>query len=115
MRRFFQGVLSGLLGNNAKVETSQIFRLGKKQGPQEQDSTMEQKPRLMMLKLKDKENVNELIKRRTQLKEVGFPNVYLTRDLSPEERAIEKKLRDELKLKGKVTHKIFRGKIVPAS
>ena len=54
-----------------------------------------------------------LMKRRTQLKDVGFPNVYLTKDLSPEEREAQKKLRQELEEKGKETHKIFRGKVLP--
>ena len=76
---------------------------------------VEQKPRLMMINLKDGGQVNELIKRRTQLKEVGYQNVYLTRDLSPDERVAQRKLREELRQKGKETHIIFRGRVVPRS
>ena len=106
----FQGVVSSLLGNE-KVDIVQVFRLGKRET--QEPSTPHQKSRLMMIKLKDREHVEQLIKKRTQLKEVGYPNVYLTRDLSPEERTEQKKLREELMQKGKDTHRIFRGKVVP--
>lgn len=109
----FEKVVEALLGKNAKVEITQVFRLGKKQSSGEQGTTSGGKPRLMMLKLKEKEQVDNLIKRRTYLKEAGFPNVYLTRDLTPEEREIQRTLREELKQKGKETHRIFRGKVVP--
>ena len=113
----FEGVVSALLGGDVKVETTQVFRLGKRQSTQEQSATgdndQKQKPRLMMIKLKDKDHVGQLIKRRTQLKEAGYPNVYLTKDLSPEERAAQKSIREELRIKGKDTHRIFRGKVVP--
>ena len=113
----FQGVVAALLGSETKVETTQIFRLGKKLMTQEQGggSEADQKPRLMMIKLKDREKVNQLIKRRTLLKEAGYSNVYLTKDVSPEERAAQKKLHEELRFKGKETHRIFWGKVVPRS
>ena len=63
----------------------------------------------MMIKLKNKETVNELIKKRTQLREAGFPNVFITRDLTPEERAVQKTLRDELRQKGRETQQNFSG------
>ena len=47
------------------------------------------------------------------MKDVGFQNVYLTRDMTPEEREQQKKLREELQKIGKDTHKNFQGKIVP--
>ena len=52
------------MGSEAKVEITQIFRLGKKLTPLEQAgaTVAEQKPRLMMIKLKDREKVNQLIK-----------------------------------------------------
>ena len=84
----FKGVTTSLLGD-VKVEIVQVFRLGKKQVA-EGALPANQKPRLMMIKLKDRDLVNQLIKRRTQLKEVGYPNVYLTKDLSPEEREAQK-------------------------
>ena len=109
----FQKVVEALLGKNAKVEVTQIFRLGKKQNSGDQGTASNGKPRLMLLKLKEKEQADSLIKRRTNLKDAGFPNVYLTRDLTPEEREIQRTLREELKQKGKETHRIFHGKVVP--
>ena len=111
----FQSVVAALLGHETKVETTHIFRMGKKQITQGQDPapTTSQKPRLMMIKLKDRDYVNKLMKRRTHLKEAGYPNVYITKDMSPEERAIQRQLREELRNKGKETHRIFRGKVVP--
>ena len=71
------------------------------------------KPRLMLIKLRNKDNVDKLIRERTRLRDVGFPNIYLTRDLSVEERLEQRKLRDELNKKGKDAYKIFQGKFVP--
>ena len=68
-----------------------------------------------MIKLKDTDYVNKLIKRRTHLKEAGYLNVYITKDMSPEERAIQRQLREELRHKGKEMHRFFRGKVVPRS
>ena len=108
----FQGLVKALLGSE-KVDTTQVYRLGKRHVSQEQAAPSVGKPRLLMIKLKEKEHVSQLIRRRTQLKEVGYPNIYLTKDLSPDERAAQKRLRDELQQKGKETHKIFRGRVVP--
>ena len=58
-------------------------------------------------------HVDSMIRKRTNLKNVGFPNIYLTKDLSPEERATEKRLREEVIKKGKDSYTIFRGQIVP--
>ena len=66
----------------------------------------------MMVELKRKDIVDQLIKRRTGLREMGFPNIYLTRNMSPDEREKEKALREELKTKGKESYCIFRGKVV---
>ena len=52
-------------------------------------------------------------KHRTILRDVGFSNIYFTKDLSFEERLEQKKLREELNSKGKDTNKIFRGKVIP--
>ena len=106
----FKKVVSSLIGDQEDVKVEKIFRLGKRETAHESQAT---KPRLMLIKLKEKGHVDMLIRRRIHLKEVGFPNVYLTRDLPPEEREVQKKLREELKNKGKETHKIFRGKVVP--
>ena len=110
----FAKVVSALVGNQENVEVDKIFRLGKRpEGGSGSPSDRDSKPRLLLVRLKDKEPVDALIKRRTQLKDKGFPNVYLTRDLAPDEREVQKKLRAELVEKGKDSHMIFRGKVVP--
>ena len=102
----FQNIAYALLSDDAGVEVERAYRLGKKrEGP-------DAKPRLMMVELKRKDIVDQLIKRRTGLREMGFPNIYLTRNLSPDEREKEKALREELRTKGKESYCIFRGKVV---
>ena len=102
----FQNIAYALLSDDAGVEVERVYRLGKKrEGP-------DAKPRLMMVELKRKDIVDQLIKRRTGLREMGFPNIYLTRNLSPDEREKEKALREELRTKGKESYCIFRGKVV---
>ena len=105
----FTSVVSELLGNQGNVEVDKVIRLGKRADPA---SATQSKPRLMLVRVKDKDLVDALIKRRTQLRHKGFPNVYLTRDLTPDEREVQKKLRAELQDKGKETHMIFRGKVI---
>ena len=108
----FKKVVSSLIGDQEDVKVEKIFRLGKRETARESQAT---KPRLMLIKPKEKRHVNWTCSSRdvSISKEVGFPNVYLTRDLPPQEREVQKKLREELKDKGKETHKIFRGKVVP--
>ena len=107
----FKQVVTSLTGNQENVQMDRIFRLGKRQTANQDGQPP--KPRLILIKLKEKEHVDMLMKRRTKLKDVGFPNVYITRDLPPEEREEQRRLREELKEKGKETHRIFRGKVVP--
>ena len=119
----FQNMVQALLGEGIVMEVQKIFRLGKRregaagpnQGPGDarQGTTEEPKPRLMLAKLKSKEDVSQMMNKRWELRNVGFDNIYLTRDLSPAEREAQRKLREELAQKGKETHKIFRGKVVP--
>lgn len=109
----FQNVVAALCGEDAQIEIDRVVRLGKKPEPSENPQATAPKPRLMLIKMKQKECVDMLIKKRLNLKDVGFANIYITRDLPPEEREIQRKLRQELAEKGKETHKIFRGKVVP--
>ena len=46
-------------------------------------------------------------------KKSSAPAVYIRPDLTKTQQELDKKLRDELKIKGKDSFKIFRGKIVP--
>ena len=108
----FQNMVEALLGENVTMEIGKIYRIGKKKEVAEGHEG-EPKPRLMLVGLKRKEDVDVLMKERWNLKKVGFSNIYITRDLSPEQREEQKRLRDELVSKGKDTHRIFRGKVVP--
>lgn len=103
----FDEVSKGLCGSNTEIKTDKIIRLGKKR---EEEGA---KPRLMLVKLKDKEDVEKLFGERFKLKDAGFQNIYITKDLEPEERERQKKLREEWIAKGKDSHRIFRGKVVP--
>ena len=106
----FYNVATSLLGSADDIEVVEIFRLGKKT-PQSEGCTA--KPRLIKARLRCVGHVDSMIRKRTNLKNVGFPNIYLTKDLSPEERATEKRLREEVIKKGKDSYTIFRGQIVP--
>ena len=99
----------GLEGTQRSVENA--FRLGKKVANEEH--VIASKPRLLLVKLQSKDQVEKLLEERFKLKENGFPNIYITRDLPLEERERQRKLRAELQQKGRDTHKIVRGKVVP--
>ena len=62
----FQEMSRALTGESTQVEVEKIFRLGKK----EQTS----KPRLLLVRLKNATQVENLYKKRFKLKEVGFSN-----------------------------------------
>ena len=115
----FANIVHALLGEDRDVEITQTYRLGKRLDSKNRSSDDSKgggevsKPRLLLVKLKRKEDVEHLLRLRWYLKEAGFPNIYMTRDLPPEERELQRKLRDELKRKGKESHRIFRGQVVP--
>ena len=67
----------------------------------------------MLVKLKKQPDVDNLYRKRFKLTEVGFKNRCITRDLSPEERIRQKEPREELKSKGKDTHRIFHNRVIP--
>ncbi|XP_043199198.1 uncharacterized protein LOC122368937 [Amphibalanus amphitrite] len=70
------------------------------------------KPRIMLLKLGTKEEAEVLYKRRFDLKRKGIENTYISRDLDPEQREKQRKLREEWNKKGRETHVIYHGKVV---
>ena len=107
----FDNVVRALFGESELIEVENVFRIGKKQEIRENE-VYTPKPRLMLIKLKEKVNVDVLFKNRMKLKDRGFPNVYITRDLPPEERETQKRLRQEWMEKGKESHMIFRGKVI---
>ena len=109
----FKKVVSALLGEETRVDMIKVYRLGKKAEPTDEHDRSKPKPRLMLVKLTKKEDVQALMKKRWNLREVGFPNIYMTHDLTPEERQKQRELRSELAAKGKDQYRILQGKIVP--
>ncbi|KAF0314405.1 Transmembrane protein 70, mitochondrial [Amphibalanus amphitrite] len=106
-KEMFMKVVSALVGTQENVQVDKIYRLGKKQAqPEELHERRELKGRLMLIRVKEKEHVDILIKRRTQLRDKGFPNIYITRDLTPEERESQRKQRAELEAELQV---VYRG------
>ena len=104
-------IARALYGENAQCDIQNAFRLGKKSVAD--GNIVSRKPRLLLVKLESKEQVEKLLKERFSLKDKGYPNIYITRDLPLEEREKQRKLRAELQQKGRDTHKIVRGKVVP--
>ena len=104
-------IAHALYGENVECNVQNAFRLGQKAVLEENE--VSRRPRLMLVKLETKEQVEKLLSERLSLKDRGYPNIYITRDLPLKEREKQRKLRAELKLKGKDTHKIVRGKVVP--
>ena len=94
----FYNIATSLLRDATDVEVMDTTRLGKTTGESEGQKS---KPRLILAKLRRRDHVDMLIGKRTKLKDVGFPNIYLTKDLSPEDRAIQRSLRQELLKKGR--------------
>ena len=76
-------------------------------------SLCQSRPRLLLVKFEKKEDADMLFKNRFGLKDKGYPNTYINRDMSLEERLRQKKLGEELIQKGKDMHKISRGKVIP--
>ena len=109
----FRNVVEALLGEGTEVEVENVFRLGKKKMGESDTEEKRDKPRLMLIKLKETKDVEAIMRNRLMLKERGFENIYITRDMPPEERERQKKLRQEWAEKGKKTHVIFHGKVVP--
>ena len=107
----FKKMASDLCGRGASFNVTQIFRLNNQQGVDE--NQVNRKPRLLLVKLASQEETETLLGERFGLKDAGYPNVYINKDLSKEEREKQWKLRQELKKKGRETHKIFRGRVIP--
>ena len=107
----FNNIVCALFGEGTVIETEQIIRLGKKKEVRE-DEGEDPKPRLMLVRLRRKEDVDDLIKSRYDLRYVGFSNVYLTRDMTPEEREAHRKMREE---KGEKSQRAnsSQGNVVP--
>ena len=103
-------ITKAVCGEGADLKISEVIRLRRK--PEHQNLGND-KPALLLVKFERKEDANKLFQRRMGLKDAGYPNIYINRDLSKEEREKQYKLREELKKKGRETHRIFRGKVIP--
>ena len=104
-------ITQSLCGTGTSTNIARAFRLNR-QKPADLNE-VDRRPRLLLIKLDKEEDAESLFMKRFGLRDAGFPNIYITRDLSKEERERQWKLREELKRKGKDAHKIFRGKVVP--
>ena len=109
-KEVFRSVVNALIGEDEDVEVENVFRLGKKQDKASDGGR--QKPRLMLVTVKEKDHVSMLIKQRTKLKERGFSNVYTTHYLIPDGREEQRKVLVELEEKGKDDCDIL-GNVVP--
>ena len=92
----------------ATIEIEKIYRLGKKR------EGSDEKPRLLLVRLKNKEHVDAMLQRKKLLRKNAprLGPVFLSEDQTPEERKKEQELKKELEEKGKDTHRVFRGKVV---
>ena len=99
-----------------EVEVRKLVRLRRKVVTGEKESGKEekdkQKPNIILVKLTSSDHASLLYNRRFNLKSKGFPNIYITKDLPPQERQEQRRLREELRQKGRETHVIYRGKVV---
>ena len=101
-----------ICGKDSGVKVEKVFRL---QGNSSAviSSKRLTRPRLLLVRFEKKEHAELVLKRRFGLRDAGFPNKYINKDLPREQREAERKLRQELKEKGKDAFKIFRGRVVP--
>lgn len=104
-------IVHSLCGEGDAAKIARSFRLNRRQHAESHE--IDRRPRLLLVKLETAEDAESLLMKRFGLRDAGYPNVYITRDLSKEEREKQWKLREELKKKGRDTHKIFRGRVIP--
>ena len=63
----FHNIVCALFGENKRIDADKVYRLGKKRENREGDEDGEPKPRLLLVGLKKKEEVEELMRRRRKL------------------------------------------------
>ena len=105
------GKLVGALGGSENVKVTECFRLYRRKDANEGE--VDTRPRLLMVKLGKEAEAEFLLRKRFELREAGYPNVYISKDMSRDEREKQRKLREELAKVGRDKHKIFRGRVVP--
>ena len=103
--------VANALGINQDLNIVKIFRLNRKHQPGQENE--KKNARILLIKFKSEDESELLYNRRFNLRQYSdFDNIFISRDLSPEQRLHQRKLREELKEKGKEKYQIFRGKVV---
>ena len=102
-------IINSICENDREIRVERVFRLQRRDA----NSNPEPRPRLLLVRFEKKKDADLVMKNRFGLRHAGYPNTYINRDLSKEEREKEWLLRQELKKKGRETHMIFRGRVVP--
>lgn len=102
-----QTIASALLGVGNVLKIERIVRLGKRK------EDTDARPRLLLVTLDGTDQVDLMYHKRFGLKEAGFANTYITKDLPPAEREEQRRLREELASRGKEHYCIFRGAVIP--
>ena len=103
-------ITDGICGKDNDIKVEKVIRL---QGRDQKGSDEVTRPRLLLVRFEKKEHAELVLNNRFGMREAGFKNMYINKDLSKEQRENERKLRKELKEKGRDTHMIFRGRVVP--
>ena len=106
---FVKGITEAICGNDSGLKVERVVRLQNNGG----QSDKPKQPSLLLVRFEKKEHVDLILRKRFGMRKAGFPNMYINKDLTREEREKEWKLRQELKEKGKESHMIFRGRVVP--
>ena len=102
-------ITKAICGCDSDLKIERAFRL---QGREVRTAEQQARPRLLLVRFEKKEHADLVLQKRFGLREAGFPNTYINRDLPREEREKERQLRQELREKGRDTHMIFRGRVV---
>ena len=76
-------VVEALCGRES-LKVTEAFRLNRTRDIAENEA--DRRPRLLIVKFEKETEAEYLLKKRFGLREVGYPNVYITKDLSKEER-----------------------------
>ena len=103
-------ITEGICGKDNDLKVEKAIRL---QGREGNGSEGMSRPRLLLVRFQKKEHAELVLSNQFGLREAGFKNMYINKDLTKEQRENERKLREELKEKGRDTHMIFRGRVVP--
>ena len=94
-----------LCGEDVQCKVEKVFRLGRRaaQVPEDtgEDKIIDRRPRLLLVKFEKKEDADMLFKNRFGLKDNGYTNTYINRDMSLEERLRQKKTQGRTRSEGK--------------